>query len=638
MIKKFLWGIDRWRIMQHPYEEWYRIKQQIQYRVIDSNWYQKNPKISKCIFVNPFPHKYSKVFLSSIVQETCENINVFQLLNVTIRNIVGNKEWNYDFKNKKKAQSAFVHSLDDFNYDLGEVKYIYELSRLYHLPILVAYAIAKNDKELMRISQQQLIDWYNQNPFLGTTAWKSGNVVGIRAINLIYYRILLDINKEYISKDTETLLNDLIGLHFKYLISHQSLYSSKGNHHIGELAGLITICATYQFKDSEVYLNKFFAELDSEILRLIHYDGFNKEQATRYQASYINLFITAISFAKARGLHLSKNSELRIQSMYDFLSNLRISKAEFFHVGDNDNAELVYPYPDTSYNIYESMLNDMVVLYSKPLQKEYHFDLRNYLLWGDQGYNAYSTQKQVAKETSSSKLYKDSGYFIIKDETVKCLMDVGPIGLLPSMCHGHSDIFSFILYINNKPIIVDCGSYQYNAHYKKYRDYFHGVHSHNTISIDNEDQAIISSGMFWLSNPNVKLLSTTIDSTPSCEAQHDGYFRNKTIHKRKLEYQKQQRNIIIKDTLTSSNTKTKKITFYLHFHPSAQVKLHGNSLNIENIRISNPLFSQGRLEIGNSQKPIGWYSSKYDSMVPSHSFILEIDFNSEVELNTIINF
>lgn len=638
MIKKILWGIDRWRIMQHPYEEWYRIKQQMQYRIIDKNWYKKNPKISNCIFVNPFLHKYSKASLKTIVQGTCGNIDTFQLLNVTIENIVSNKEWNYDFKNQKKAQNTFVHNIDDFNYELGEVKYIYELSRLYHLPILTAYAIAKNDKELLRISQQQLIDWYNQNPFLGTTAWKSGNVVGIRAINLIYYRILLDINKDNIENDTDILLNNLIGLHFKYLISHQSLYSSKGNHHIGELAGLITICATYQFENSEFYLNKFFAELDSEILRLIHSDGFNKEQATRYQASYINLFITAISFAKAKGLHLSPNSELRIQSMYDFLANLRISNTEFFHIGDNDNAESIYPYSDPYYNVYESILNDTIVLYSKPLQKEYHFDLRNYLLWGDQGYNVYTTQEKIAKDTSFCKLYKDSGYFIIKDETVKCLMDVGSIGLLPSMCHGHSDIFSFILYLNNKPILVDCGSYQYNAHYKKYRDYFHGIHSHNTISINNEDQAIIGSGMFWLSNPNVKLLSTTTDKTLSCEAQHDGYSRNQTIHKRKLEYQKQQQCILIKDTLISSNKKTKQFSFYLHFHPTVQVELHGNSLNIDNIKISNPLFNKGKLEFGNSQKPIGWYSSKYDSIEPSHSFILEMDFNSEVELNTTIKF
>jgi hypothetical protein len=639
MLDNILWLIDRWRIMEHPAEDWYRVKQQIQYRIIDKKWHHTPPLKNNFTFNSKVANKYSVENIRKVVNSTFTGIKRFQLLNTVIEDIVSNKNWNYDFKNKIQASYHFIHNINDFDYLSGEVKYIYELSRLYFLPVLAANAISKDDKALLDRTKEILEEWNSQNPFLGTCAWKSGNVVGIRAINLIYYRILLLLSGESEYSETSELLNRLIELHFKFIRSHLSLYSSKGNHHIGELAGLIAISATHSFKNSNALLKQYFDELQSEVLRLIYLDGFNKEQATRYQATYINLFIFATEFSKLEGLQLSQDCKKRLESMYDILNDMRISKSEFFQVGDNDNAELIYPYADMDYNIYESILNDSAILYNKGKHEDYHFDLRNYLLFGDHGFEKYSCAKS-RKNTNICKLYHDSGYFLIKDERIQCLYDVGQIGLLPTMAHGHSDILSLSLYINKKPVLVDCGSFQYNTYYKKYRDYFHGVHSHNTISVNHLDQGVIGAGMFWLTNPKVIIEQLCTQSeNPFCQASHNGFQRRSlnVIHSRRVEYNKEEREIIIKDKLTSTDRRN-AISFYLHFFPSEKVILNGDKICLSDVVISNPLFKDGQLVRGNEDQPLGWYSSRYDAILPTSTFVLKLDLTKTIELHTTIKF
>lgn len=641
MIYKIRWVWDRWKIMDHPWEEIYRMKQQIQYHIIDRRWYIQAPLKNDFRYDTDLSgmSEYSLEGLQKVVRETAGDIRKFKLLNVVIDDIIANNKWNYDFKNRIQGQRRFVHEINDFNYELGEIKYVYELSRLYHVPMVAAYALAVSDNRLLKRVEEQLRDWFRQNPFLGTTAWKSGNVVGIRALNLVLYRNLLSLSDED-HTEIDRFLNPLMELHYRFLLGHLSLYSSKGNHHIGELAGLIALCSVYRFEGMPEQFRCFLSELESETLRLIHKDGFNKEQATRYQASYINLIVASFRLARYRGFELSAAVKERIERMYAFLDVFRISHATFFNVGDDDNAELIYPYFDSRYNVYESMLNDASMMFDKPICLEAHFDLRNYLLWGDKGLDKFSRFRQDLREDELCRLYPDSGYFVIKDNRVRLLFDLGRIGLLPTMGHGHSDILNVLLYIDGKPVLVDCGSFQYNVHYKKFRDYFHGVHSHNTISIDGKEQALPSSGMFWMSNPKVSIdCCETVGYNSKCSAWHDGYEREemRVRHWREVNYRKDEERIVLKDEIRSE--KPHEASFYLHFHPETNVVLENGELIIDGgIRIINPLFNKGRLIKGDMETPLGWYSRCYDSIEPTCSFVVKFTVDGQTEIKTEIKF
>jgi hypothetical protein len=640
MINEIKWMWDRWKLMSHPQEDFYRLKQFIQYYIIDKKWY-KRPPVFTIEFDPKFNSIYSKQGITQIVNDTFENdIKKYPLLNTVINDIINNNYWNYDFKNKIDVESIFVHKINDFDINRGEVKYVYELSRLYFLPIIIAYAIAKNDHTLLDKTTDILYKWYKQNPFLGSIAWKSGNVVGIRTVILTYYRQLLVLSGFKTDTSFDLLFNHLISLHYKFLISHLSLYSSKGNHHIGEIAGIIAITSCFSFKNSERTFMQYTDELCQEIHRLIHNDGMNKEQSTRYQASYINLLMTSLLFANKKGYNISGEVKSRIKEAYDLLLKLQIKGDVFFQIGDDDSAQLIYPYPDTKYNIFRSMLNDASILWNKEKDPDYHFDLRNYLIFGDDGLNKYNKSENRTKYQEIC-LLKESGYFIIKDNLVNLLMDVGELGLRPTMCHGHSDILNISLFYKQEPILVDTGAYQYNQYYKKYRDYFHGVHAHNTISVDNREQAKLGRGMFWMNYPNITIREYSLDEKfPFCEAEHDGYCREgiNVIHKRRIEYHTDKNKIVIKDTINGDDNH--KIFFYLQFHPQADVYQKGNQIFVNSgkakVTITNPLLDNGKLYKGNEEIPLGWYSSQYDKIEPSYTFRMIQDIDTHFEMETII--
>ena len=634
LIDKIKWLYGRWKIMDHPQEEIYRIGQQVQYRIIDKRWSKHNPDCGEYHY-DYTGNIFSIEGLKKVVDNTFIDISRYPVLNEFIDDIISNNLWNYDFKNKKKGQENFVHNIDDFSYELGDIRYLYELGRIHWAPVITAYAIAKSDSTLLLHVKNMLREWSVQNPYLKTIAWKSGNEVGIRAINLIYMRILLGLFSKNEDYGFENFFNRLIELHFIFLRSHQSLYSSKGNHHIGELAGMISICSVYSFEKRDKWLSQYFNELQSEILRLIDSDGFNKEQSTNYQTSYINLIMTAVTLAATKGMELNNDSHDRMRRAYDFLRSMRVKKAEFFHIGDTDNAELLFPYADKEYNIYESMLNDAAIFFGARKAADYHYDLRNYLLTGDYGHCKYD-EAEIWHPQPQCSLFKESGYFVIHDHNINLIFDCGPIGLEPSMCHGHSDMLCTILYVKGKSILVDCGCYQYLEHFRKYRDYFHGVTSHNTISIDNQNQAKLGRGMFWLTYPQAKIIDSDMDcDVKYCEASHNGYEHLGVKIKRRVEYHTKEKIIIIIDKIQASG-KHKAIMHY-HFHPQSKVRLNANRLIVDGVVLSNELFRKGRILFGNEELPYGWYSKRYDEKEPTHSFMADVQVEGIYESKTIID-
>lgn len=105
--------------MDHPWEEIYRMKQQIQYHIIDRRWYIHAPLKNDFRYDTDLSgmSEYSLDGLQKVVCETAGDIRKFKLLNVVIDDIIANNKWNYDFKNRIQGQRRFVHEINDFNYE-----------------------------------------------------------------------------------------------------------------------------------------------------------------------------------------------------------------------------------------------------------------------------------------------------------------------------------------------------------------------------------------------------------------------------------------------------------------------------------------------------------------------------------------
>ena len=74
----------------------------------------------------------------------------------------------------------------------GNVKQVWEISRLQHLTLLATAWFVTGDEAYARRVADQLRSWWRENPFLSGIHWTNGIEVGIRLISLAWIRRLLD--------------------------------------------------------------------------------------------------------------------------------------------------------------------------------------------------------------------------------------------------------------------------------------------------------------------------------------------------------------------------------------------------------------------------------------------------------------
>jgi uncharacterized heparinase superfamily protein len=103
-------------------------------------------------------------------------------------------------------------------------------------------------------------------------------------------------------------------------------------------------------------------------------------------------------------------------------------------------------------------------------------------------------------------VFPDTGYAVLREGPLWLAFDCGPPAppFLPP--HAHADGLSFQLWLEGRPIVVDSGTYTYEAGAE--RNWFRGTRAHATIAVDGRDQ-FVSWGSFRAGRfPDVALLST----------------------------------------------------------------------------------------------------------------------------------
>ena len=160
--------------------------------------------------------------------------------------------------------------------------------------------------------------------------------------------------------------------------------------------------------------------------------------------------------------------------------------------------------------------------------------------------------------------------------------------------HAHSDILTFEAYANGSLLIRDPGRYTYVA--GTWRDYFRGTAAHNTVVVDNRDQALNMAGHpdSWSSLPGYDYVSGSHQSYSGLDVQRSVMFV-------KPEYW------IITDVVTGSGTHT----YDLYFHLSAAFK-NTTTLDAATHAVATPQFGIFPSD-SSAQSEIlsGWVSDSY---------------------------
>ena len=178
---------------------------------------------------------------------------------------------------------------------VGNVKYVWELSRHQHLTVLAAAYCLDGDERYAEAVATQLRSWWAANPFLSGIHWTSGIELGLRLLSWVWIRRLLDgwAGVGPLFEGNRTFLQQLHH-HQEWLARLPSHGSSANNHLVAEAAGQFAAgCAFPWFPESSAWREAAASSLRRELVRQTFASGLNRELATEYHGFVLELGLAA---------------------------------------------------------------------------------------------------------------------------------------------------------------------------------------------------------------------------------------------------------------------------------------------------------------------------------------------------------
>ncbi|HEY4163403.1 MAG TPA: alginate lyase family protein [Dongiaceae bacterium] len=526
---------------------------------------------------------------------------------------------------------------------IGDVKSIWEPSRLHHVTVLAAAYRLSGEERFAQRAADHLQSWWKANPPLRGVHWLSGIELGMRLIAWVWTRRLL---AEWPGVGALFEGNPAFRLqlfqHERWLAALHSRGSSANNHLIAEAAGLFMAATAFGGPaEQERWARLAAGILEQEIVSQTFPDGFNRELAFGYHGYALGLFMLAALEGEAAERPMSDDYWRIMSRMADAMAaNLGIDATGATprciapRQGDGDDAHaLMLDAPGDG--AWPPLLDlcgaalDALPWWPDPVQPSVLAALGAPLA---RGRAMAQSRRAEIRPAGRPHRFAEAGVTFLRDEaetprSICCRVDHGPHGFLSTAAHGHADALSFELSIGGHPILIDPGTYCYQSD-PSWRRYFRSTIAHNTLELGGVDQAIQAGLFLWSSQPTSWLESATgIDHGEVAELiiAHDGYRRlePRATHIRHFRYDRPQASLRIEDRVEAKAPITARLAF--HLDPRVECLLEGHRATLIWTAGSAVLDLADnltwRLHRGETQPPLGWYSVEFGEKVPAVSLI-----------------
>lgn len=522
-------------------------------------------------------------------------------------------DWHLDPIHRKRSPLVpwFKVPFLDFNV-VGDHKIVWELNRHQHLVTLAkAWVLTGNGKYASECAAQ-FYAWQAENPYPLGINWASTLEVAFRSLSWLWIRCLLASCVE----PPDTFQTDLLlalQSHGQHIDRYLSTYFSPNTHLLGEAVALFflgTLCP--QIVAAERWQTKGWQIVLEESKRQVRPDGVYFEQSLYYHVYALDLFLYARILASRNGIGIPDSFDEVIRKMLavvDALSSVGPPEG----CGDDDGGRLFNP----RRNRVEHM-RDPLALGAVVYDAEYSSaTLTEEAIWwfGEKAASKLTTQTSVSR--TQSRAFEAGGIYIIQDQEPypqQMIIDAGPQGTGNSG-HGHADALSIRYSLNGCRFLIDSGTYCYVSEGGD-RNRFRGTAAHNTLRVDELDQAISEGPFAWSSIPDVKaerwLNARTFDFFVGCQ---NGYKRlpDPVLHRRYVFHLKGGLWFI----QDSAEGQGKHIleTFW-HFAPDLRLRTHSSGGVVA--ASSEPSTQPASLRIV-TDTDSGWTSQMIDTLVsPSY--------------------
>jgi hypothetical protein len=544
----------------------------------------------------------------------------------------------------------------------GNIKQVWEISRLHHLTLLsAAWFISRDDRYADRVADQ-LRSWWQSNPFLTGVHWTSGIEVGIRLISLVWIRRLLD-GWPPVSDLFER--NDLalaqIRWHQQYLAAFRSRGSSANNHVIAEAAGqLAASCAFGWFAESGKWRQDAARLLEHELIANTFSSGVNRELASEYQYFVAELVLVAAIEAETAGHPLSEQAWQRLAATVDSGVAMLDETGRPPRQGDGDEGRVLLLdapaghgvssllalaaatigslnwWPPVAPDVRSSIAGSIL---GSPLQAAPRgFEGVAPLQPAPRGFEGVAPLQPAPREVPGRPAqrpwrFDGAGMTILRtaeDDTpeIWCRCDGGPHGFLSIAAHAHADALSVEVRYGGVDVLADPGTYCYHGE-PAWRSYFRSTIAHNTVEIAGESQSKEGGPFLWVRHADARELDVKdVGDAVEWTAEHAGYasLRPPAKHRRCVRLDRAARGIDIVDEIDGG---PHEIRLAYHFGPQVEVELSQHSATLSwpaalapgSARIDLPASLEWAVHKGEEDQILGWYSEGLGRRVPAFALV-----------------
>ena len=444
-------------------------------------------------------------------------------------------DWHRDVVHGKRAPLKPWFKIDFLNFEeVGDHKIIWELNRHQHLVTLAkAWRLTHRERYATELLAQ-LSSWRGANPYPIGINWGSSLEVAFRSISWLWvYYLLAD--SHALPPDFGTELSQGLALNGTYIERYLSTYFSPNTHLLGEAVALLmigTFCP--QLSSAKQWRNKGWRIVLEEAERQVRADGMHFEQSLYYHVYAVDLFFHARLTAIRNGWKIPSHFDHVLEKMLAVLA--AVSQAgPAQSSGDDDGGRVFNPRRNLAEHLTDPLAVGATIFQRDEIKAAAALTEEAVWLLGEQAAAVLLETPRQPRHLQSKSFEAAGIYIMTSSQPVpqQLVIDAGPQGTGRSG-HGHADALSATLSLAGRPWLVDPGAFCYISPDSE-REKFRGTGAHNTLRIDEQDQAVPAGPFAWDSIPQVRADQWLTGTTFSMFAgSHTGYCRlpDPVVHRR----------------------------------------------------------------------------------------------------------
>ena len=436
-------------------------------------------------------------------------------------------DWHLDLIHQKSGPNkpAFRVKYLDFA-EVGDSKITWELNRHQDLVTLAKAYRLSGDARFAREIVAQWKSWHAANPYPMGMNWASSLEVAFRSLSWIWVYFLMQDAAE-MTAELRTEWVKALALSGRHIATYLSTYFSPNTHLLGEAVALFFLGTLFpELPKARRWKERGFAVILEAAKKQVRQDGFYFEQSTYYHVYALDFFLHARVLASLNGVQIPPEFDSTLVKMLDALCLLGRAGA-VPSTGDDDGGRLFDPRRNRAQHLLDP-LSTGAILYQRGDFKFLAGSPREETVWllGTPGMAKFEEVRSYEPSEASTAL-RESGLYLMADSATgqQLTIDAGPQG--PGTAgHGHADALSIHLASGGETFLMDPGTLEYVGNTFTDRNFFRGTAAHNTLSVDECDQAEGVPPFAWRELPNVAVDLWTLGQRFSLfVGTHDGYRR-----------------------------------------------------------------------------------------------------------------